>query len=168
MPRQTLTVRRAVLMLAAGLLALAPLGCEKKPQVTVAEVRANFAQGAVSGDGSSSPLGSITAERYDELTGQLVNVHVAMGDAFFLNAAFAELIVDADRDEMMIRFIDVAWTAPLSGDEAISAASGQSSLESSVQGRLFEAETRTTPPWNVGVDIIAGDAPIAPRAVVID
>jgi|GEM_PF-6681925 len=136
----------AFVCVAAGLGLSASPGCGEEDVVTVSTVKRTFAEQAVTPVGAVSSLGSITAERFDAGTFDLRNVHVTMSDDFFLRAGRAELVVDPERDTMMIRFTDVMWTTPTDG----AAASESASLD----GVLHEAPVRVTPAWSVGVDVV--------------
>lgn len=160
MRRRSSTTQSAALA-ACMVAALGLPGCGERAGVTVSEVRHDFANAAISGTGSASPLGSITADRWDAATGELLGVHVEMGDAFFLSAASAELIIDTQTDEMMIRFNDVIWTAPAdSGAPTGTPVLGGTA--SQIEGRMFEAESRTTPPWSLGVDVVPDNPGVLP------
>lgn len=153
-------------------------GCTDEPTATVAEVKRGFASSAVSPAGAASSLGSITATRFDAATGRLHDVNVTMGDAFFLNAATAELIVDHERDTMMIRFHDVVWTSPTSavgdggtegsanpllGPGVDSPGAGAGTADGgdgpTLRGAIHEAPVRVSPAWELDIDVVPDALP---------
>lgn len=154
--RRPITRRPALvaISIAAGVSLAA---CEQQPTSSIAEVKRGFAQQATAPAGAASSLGSITAASYDPETFDLVQVNVAMGDSFFMHAGRAELVVDAERDTMMIRFLDVIWTKPTNAAGATAPAANSDAAAdpaSAFDGRLHESPVRVSPAWDLGVDVL--------------
>ena len=101
-----------------SVLAVASLvgGCGERDRVPVSEVKRTFAQAALAAGGGSfggdGGLGRISAEGAEAGWSRLLGVEVRMGDAFWLRAESADLIVDTDADTMRLRFNGVLWVAP--------------------------------------------------------
>jgi hypothetical protein len=146
-------------------------GCEGRETRTVGEVKRSFAEAAVAGDAPAGGLGTIAASSHRDRWSRLLDVEVRLGDAFWLRADSADLIVDADADTMRVRFNGVLWVAPENtggegpgvlesiGAESLRDGAGETAAgdaAASGDGRLRSAPVRTTEPWPLGVDVVLG------------
>jgi len=170
------SVRLAGWLFAGCLVAVLLGGCGERERVPVSEVKRTFAQAALAAGGGSfggeGSLGTISAESAEEGWSRLLGVEVRMGDAFWLRAESADLIVDADADTMRLRFNGVLWVAPEAEDGgpstlevwagrelAVEGGEGSAGGEgvgpmSGGDGLIRSSPVRTTDPWPLGVDVV--------------
>lgn len=154
----------------AGVLAIGVMGgCDGREKQTIGEVQRSFAEAAVAGGASSGGLGTIRASGASDGWSRLTGVDVRMGDAFWLRAESAEIIVDPETDTMRLRFNRVLWVAPESpggGPSVLGSLTGGDTVDQDDQSTSGDGVIRTeatllTDPWPLAVDVVHGVASTA-------